>query len=201
VSKKFRNITFDQRKLVAIVTVTATFVVIVLLTFLSQSPQFKNTSTATPENIIGETKVDSDQPKKSSDIEGKDSVKGKDTRHTTLNGTNQSRKESKQYETITTTKPDPKTQVVVLKIDTGSNNYSYDVSWQQDMTGYGVLERAGKENGFSFEAVWYEGIGSYYITQINGVGCCWTYTINGEGALGVSLENVEPDDVISWTHI
>ncbi len=96
---------------------------------------------------------------------------------------------------------EPKNQVVVLEINTGTGSYSYNVSWQEDMTVYEVLAKASKKNNFSLKATWYGGIGSYYITELHGMGCCWVYKINGEGALGVSLETLDPGDVITWTHM
>lgn len=96
---------------------------------------------------------------------------------------------------------DQKKEIVDLEINIGTSSYSYDVSWWQGMSAYDVLKKASEEHDFSLEASWYENFKSYYITGIHNAGCCWKYTINGEGAIGASLETVNANDVITWTHI
>ncbi len=101
----------------------------------------------------------------------------------------------------------PKTQIIVLKIDTGTNSYSYNVSWQEDMNVYKVLESASKKNNFSLVARWYGApLNSYYISEIHGYSCqCWTYKLNDKynievpgSGLGASLDTVDPGDIIIW---
>lgn len=139
----------------------------------------------------------------------------KSNRENTSNNLNYYHKETTESESVkgatkkSSVKPklnvsetkDSSIQIVVLEIDTGTSSYSYDVSWQQDMNVHEVLSSVSESNNFSLKTKWYEGVESYYITELHGVGCCWVYKINGEGALGVSLETVEPGDVISWKHL
>lgn len=197
---KFKKISFNHSKTIYSLAVSLTLLVAGLLLagrYTKSSETSDEVFVGTPTSNITTQKTQ--YSNKDFNPESEEKSKTAKQARTTAIG-NQSAKSGNQSSTPIA-KTETKNQVVILQVDAGTSSHSYTVTWSQGMNVYDVMEKARKSNEFSFEAVWYEGVGSYYITKINDIGCCWIYKINGKNALGVSLEIVEPGDVISWKHI
>jgi len=186
-------------------------------------PKFLNldqTSTS-PEREENNEEISS----KTGEVEGKSNQSGNDsapnsenTSNNNLNSYGHEANESKPVKGTTTklnakSKSDtsktenPQTQIVVLEIKTSTNSYSYNVSWQEDMSIYDVLVSASEKNKFSLVAKWYGApLNSYYISEIHGFNCqCWTYKLKDKygndapgSGLGASLDTVSPGNIITW---
>jgi len=130
---------------------------------------------------------------------------------TTSAGTSNSKNYQLQVQGATINEPDrppvvappPQSDQVTLKINVGSDNYSYQVKWTESMSVYDVLEKASQENGFTLVAKWNQVLKSYYVTGIHDTVCeCWKYELNGqEPPLGSSLVKVSKNDTVIWKKI
>lgn len=204
-SKKF----FSPKNLIFSLVLLASGVIVITPNFLSDQtknsqPQVKTTQSKKPSITPQINQQNSPLSDQTNQSQNSNQVQGVTTQQTPVKVTSPQSTSSQNSGTSQSIPPRQTNQAqtekgrVTLKINTGSNTYSYQVAWLQGMTVYDVMKAVDDK---MVGQLYGKPLNSYYITGLEGVNCsCWTYTVNGaEPALGVSLITVSAGDIIIWS--
>lgn len=205
---------FTIKNLIFVLVLVAAGFIVVNPNFLAiqtknSQPQVKTTQSKKPSITPQINQQNSPLSDQTNQSQNSNQVQGVTTQQTPVKVTSPQSTSSQNSGTSQSIPPSQTNQVqtekerVTLKINTGSNTYSYQVAWKSGMTVYDVIVTASSENNFSLklDSTWLETYHSYFVDEIHDCVCqVYSITRGGENvkAIGVSLDKVEANDIITW---